>query len=329
MANTKIEGIMLSKILEIKNNSLKPVNIVLIPNPDTFLDLKAGPEKFHKHYQNLAPTRKEQEQCLAQINTQLCNHCLILCDFQYCNECNLIYNLPPLHMIYTIPEEKPISSCALESESTFNPDSNSNNNDNENNSFSSAQYGNKDNNNLDSNSNPKTYIALPDLTKAQELKWFSDNNKAKLISMRNRKELEITARGIQGFGSTSRIDVPVNMAEEEVIDKGEIISTRQLISISPYDQYILTVKNQAQLFEVEATICESEEIGLTNLYISGKSPKNIKILIYNNTGNIVEIPEGTIIGYLTIEIEDQWPDTIPDFLQLCGYMDITSQTIYG
>ncbi|KAG9305893.1 hypothetical protein G9A89_016545 [Geosiphon pyriformis] len=69
MANTKVAGIMPSKILKIKNNPLEPVNIVLILNPDTFLDLKAGPEEFHEHYQNLVPTKEEQKQHLAQINT--------------------------------------------------------------------------------------------------------------------------------------------------------------------------------------------------------------------------------------------------------------------
>ncbi|KAG9307528.1 hypothetical protein G9A89_003851 [Geosiphon pyriformis] len=137
MANAKIEDATPSEILEIKNNPPKPVNIVLVPNPNTFLDLKTGPEEFHKHNQNLAPTRKEQEQHLEQLNTRLYQHCLISCDFQYCNECDLIYNLPT-RIIYTIPEEeKPISSCALEAGSTFNPDSNSNNNDNKNNGSSS------------------------------------------------------------------------------------------------------------------------------------------------------------------------------------------------
>ncbi|KAG9306271.1 hypothetical protein G9A89_016175 [Geosiphon pyriformis] len=91
-------------------------------------------------------------------------------------ECyDLIYN-PPSCMIYTIPEEdEPITYCALELGSTFNPDSNFDNNDDKNNSSSSAQYVNKNNNNLDSNLNPETYITLPDLTKKQELKWFSNN----------------------------------------------------------------------------------------------------------------------------------------------------------
>ncbi|KAG9299189.1 hypothetical protein G9A89_013837 [Geosiphon pyriformis] len=152
------------------------------------------------------------------------------------------------------------------------------------------------------------------------------------MSVESRKELRITARGIQQFGSTSRIDVPVNMAEEEIVDKGKIISTRQTISILPYDQYMLAikreVKNQAQLFEAEATICESGEIGLTNLYISAKSSKNIKIPIYNTTGSVIKIPKGTIIGYLTTKVENQPPNHIPDFSQLCKYVDITSQTIY-
>ncbi|KAG9307137.1 hypothetical protein G9A89_016965 [Geosiphon pyriformis] len=69
MANAKVEGVMSSKILEIKNNSLEPVNIVLILNPDAFLDLEAGPKEFHEHYQNLAPIKEKQEQHLTQINT--------------------------------------------------------------------------------------------------------------------------------------------------------------------------------------------------------------------------------------------------------------------
>ncbi|KAG9294957.1 hypothetical protein G9A89_017751 [Geosiphon pyriformis] len=86
----------------------------------------------------------------------------------YVTTCNFIYNPPPC-MIYTIPEEKePIGSCASESESIFNPDLNSNNDDN--NGSSSAQNGNKNISDSDFNLNPKIYIALPDLSKKQELK---------------------------------------------------------------------------------------------------------------------------------------------------------------
>ncbi|KAG9306529.1 hypothetical protein G9A89_004726 [Geosiphon pyriformis] len=204
------------------------------------------------------------------------------------------------------------------------------------------QNGNKNNNDLYSDSNPKTYIAFSDLSKKQELKWFSNNNEdimpeqahntnagfdlrypgkdviklepysctcidlkvaleipattmvqlasrsslakkeinikrgiidaeyveniiamlqnnsekayiiepnkkitqtiflslikiVQLILMENRKKLGITAKEIQSFEFMNRIDVLVNMAEEKIIDKGEIISICQSIFILPYD----------------------------------------------------------------------------------------------
>ncbi|KAG9301009.1 hypothetical protein G9A89_018961 [Geosiphon pyriformis] len=69
IANAKIEGVMPSEILKIKNYPPEPVDIILIPNPDAFLDIKTGPEEFYEHYQNLALTKEEQEQFLEEINT--------------------------------------------------------------------------------------------------------------------------------------------------------------------------------------------------------------------------------------------------------------------
>ncbi|KAG9291009.1 hypothetical protein G9A89_012881 [Geosiphon pyriformis] len=434
MAITKIESALPEEIKTIKNNLSEPIELNWDAKPViNFLE----PEEFYEHYQNLTPTKEEQEQQLAQLNTRLCHYCLILSNFEYCDDCNLIYNLPPC-MIYMIhEEEEPISSCASESESPINHDSNSDNND-DNNSSSFIQNSNNNNNdsNSDSNSNTKykQYIALPDLSKEQELKWYSNNGEgimpermhntdaefdlkypekeaiklephlctcidlkialeilattivqlasrsslvkrgiidmgyirniitmlqndsekayiiepnkkiaqtiflplvriAQLILVGKKEKLGITARGIQGFGSTNRINVPVNMVEEKIVGQGEIISTGQAISISPYSQYILTIerkeKEQEQIFEAEANFCESEEIGLSNLHIPAKSYSHIKIPIYNNTGNVINISEKTTIRYLTTEIEDQPPNSIPDFPQLCGYVDITLQIIYG
>ncbi|KAG9285086.1 hypothetical protein G9A89_009897 [Geosiphon pyriformis] len=427
------------EIKMIKDNPLKPLELDWDAEPIINL---LDPEQFHEHYQELAPTREEQKQQLEQLNARLCQHCLIPCDFQYCDKCDLIYNPLP-HMIYMIPEkEEPISSCTSESELPINRDSNSNNND-DNNSSSSIQNGNDNDNDFNSDTNSNLnyvqYIALPDLSKKQELKWYSDNGEgimpecmhdtdaefdlrypeknaiklephsctcidlkialeilatimvqlasrsslvkrginirrgiidagyvgniitmlqndsekayviepnkkiaqtiflllvriAQLVSMGKREELEITAREIQGFGSTGRINIPVNMAEEKIVGQGEIISTGQAISIPLYSQYMLAIerkeKEQEQMFEAEATLCKLGEIGLINLYIPAKSYSSIKIPIYNNTGNVINIPKGTTIGYLTTEIENQLPNPIPNFPQLCRYVDITSQTIY-
>ncbi|KAG9301973.1 hypothetical protein G9A89_021017 [Geosiphon pyriformis] len=176
------------------------------------------------------------------------------------------------------------------------------------------------------NNSEKTYIIEPNEKIAQAI-FLPLVKIAQLMSVGNRKELEITARGIQGFGSMGRIDVPVNMAEEEIVGQEKIISTGQAIFIPLYSQYMLTIerkkKEQEQFFEAKANFCESGEIKLINLYIPAKNYSCIKIPIYNNTDNVINIPEGTTIGYLTTEIEDQLLNPIPDFPQLCGYVDIT------
>ncbi|KAG9288621.1 hypothetical protein G9A89_006722 [Geosiphon pyriformis] len=178
MAIAKIEEVTPKEIREIKNNSPEPIKLDWDTEPViNFLK----PEKFYEHYQNLASTREEQKQWLAQLNTRLCHYCLIPSDFEYCNDCDLIYN-PPSRMIYTIPEEEePISSCTSELKSPFDPNSNPNNNNDKNNGSSSVQNSNDNDNDINSDSNSDSnyeqYITLFDLTKEQELKWFSNNNK--------------------------------------------------------------------------------------------------------------------------------------------------------
>ncbi|KAG9307144.1 hypothetical protein G9A89_016972 [Geosiphon pyriformis] len=161
-----------------------------------------------------------------------------------------------------------------------------------------------------------TYVIEPNKKIAQAI-FLPLVRVVQLVSVGKREELGITARRIQGFRSTGRIDVPVNMAEEEIVGQGEIISTSQAISISSYNQYMLAIerkeKDQAQIFEAEVSLCELGEVGLINLHIPAKDYSHIKIPIYNNTGNVIEIPAGIIIGYLNTKMEDQLPNPIPDF----------------
>ncbi|KAG9301116.1 hypothetical protein G9A89_012499 [Geosiphon pyriformis] len=134
---------------------------------------------------------------------------------------------------------------------------------------------------------------------------------AQLVPVETREELGIITRKKNEFGFINRIEISVNMAEKKYL---AIIERK--------------IKDQPQIFEAEVIICKSGKIGIINLYIPAKSSKHIKIFIYNTTKEILKIPKETIIEYLCIEVEDQLPNTIPDFLQLCGYVDITSQTIY-
>ncbi|KAG9302369.1 hypothetical protein G9A89_011419 [Geosiphon pyriformis] len=182
------------------------------------------------------------------------------------------------------------------------------------------------------NNSEKAYTIEPNEKIAQAI-FLPLVKVANLMSVRTREKLKITARGIQGFGSMGKIDVPVNMVEEKIVGQGKIISTGQAISIPPYSQYMLAIekkeKEQHQIFEAELTLCKSGEIKLINLHIPAKNYSHIKIPIYNNTGNVIVIPARTTMGYLNTKIEDQPPNPIPDFPQLCEYVDITSQTIYG
>ncbi|KAG9292010.1 hypothetical protein G9A89_017909 [Geosiphon pyriformis] len=177
------------------------------------------------------------------------------------------------------------------------------------------------------NDSEKAYIIEPNEKIAQAI-FLPLVRVAKLVLVGKKEELRITARGIQEFGSMSRIDVPVNMVEEKIVGQEKIISTGQAISISSYNQYMLAIekkeKDQAQIFEAEASFCELGEVGLINLHIPAKNYSHIKIPIYNNTENVIEIPAGTIIGYLNTKMKDQPPNPIPDFPQLCEYVNITS-----
>ncbi|KAG9306624.1 hypothetical protein G9A89_004821 [Geosiphon pyriformis] len=154
------------------------------------------------------------------------------------------------------------------------------------------------------NDSKKTYIIEPNKKIAQTI-FLPLVKIAQLVLVRNREKLGITAKKIQRFGSMGKIDIPVNITEEEIVDQGKIISTGQTIFIPPYDQYIVgKIKEQNQIFEAEPTLCELGEIGLINLYILAKDYSHIKIPIYNNTGNVIVIPAGITIGYLSTEIED-------------------------
>ncbi|KAG9299109.1 hypothetical protein G9A89_020422 [Geosiphon pyriformis] len=116
------------------------------------------------------------------------------------------------------------------------------------------------------NNSEKAYIIKPNKKIVQAI-FLPLVKIAQLVLVGNRKKLGITAKGIQDFRLTGRIDVPVNMAEKKTIDKREIISTCQSIFILPYNQYIVViekkVKDQVQIFETEATLCKSGKIGLT------------------------------------------------------------------
>ncbi|KAG9287829.1 hypothetical protein G9A89_017424 [Geosiphon pyriformis] len=344
MASAKTEGMTISELLKIKNNPLFFPEPEYIQTFNVFGDIENDSEEFHKHYQQLTLTREEQEQC------KPINNCVL--------ELESIFN-PNSNSDNDDDKNNDSSSVQNDNSDNYN-DSNSDSNskqyimlpnfikeqelkwfsDNnkgimpkcthDTNAKFNLRYSGKDAIKLEPYLHT-SYIIEPNKKIAQAI-FLPLVKIAQLVSIRNKEKLGITARGIQEFELMSRINVPVNMTEEKIINKREIIFTCQPISILPYNRYMVIiekkVKEQIQIFEAEAKLCESEKIGLVNLYIPIKNHSHIKIPIYNNTEDIIEIPKEITIEYLTTEIKDQLPDIIPDFPQLCEYVDITSQTIY-
>ncbi|KAG9299188.1 hypothetical protein G9A89_013836 [Geosiphon pyriformis] len=69
MAYAKAESMTISKLLEIKNNPLSLPEPKYVQTFNVFGNIEDNSEEFYEHYQCLALTREEQEQCLEQLNT--------------------------------------------------------------------------------------------------------------------------------------------------------------------------------------------------------------------------------------------------------------------
>ncbi|KAG9290499.1 hypothetical protein G9A89_002474 [Geosiphon pyriformis] len=84
------------------------------------------------------------------------------------------------------------------------------------------------------------------------------------------------------------------------------------------------IQDQVLLFEASPEICSLADVA--NLYLPAKAHKHFKIPIHNLTEDVIEIPEGTLIGSISIDIQNpKKPQFIPDFAQLFLFCDITSQ----
>ncbi|KAG9304356.1 hypothetical protein G9A89_019918 [Geosiphon pyriformis] len=94
-----------------------------------------------------------------------------------------------------------------------------------------------------------------------------------LQSVNNREQLGKSERGMQGFGSTERFTVPVNIALNIQNKSHQILQLSQPITISPFEEhheiYICSKPTTTQqIFESNEQICLKHEISIPNVYIS-------------------------------------------------------------
>ncbi|KAG9293593.1 hypothetical protein G9A89_005596 [Geosiphon pyriformis] len=299
--------------------------------------------------QALNRLNEEQEQCLADLNIKLCDHCLIPCHFQYCDECNLIFNSSSriLYPITELPEPKEKKELLTKDMLFQEPNQ---------------------------TTKIEQYLMYSDLSKKLELKWYSNNDEGicpekahetntgfdlrylgqssiiialhSLIKIDLKITLEISVSTmIQVAFKSSLAKKKINKKEgiinakymENIIvmlqnnsDKSykiksykkiaqviflSLIKISQLAPVTTQEELGFTaqgikgfgsidqkIQNQALVFEANPEICSLTNIA--NLYVPAKAYKHFKIPIHNLTKDIIKIPEGTLIGSISSDIQN-------------------------
>ncbi|KAG9298373.1 hypothetical protein G9A89_005233 [Geosiphon pyriformis] len=83
-------------------------------------------------------------------------------------------------------------------------------------------------------------------------------------------------------------------------------------------------KKHTKPIQANPEICLLTDVA--NLYLPAKAHKHFRISIHNPTKNVIKIPEGTLIGSISLDIQNsEKPQLIPNFTQLFLFCDITLQ----
>ncbi|KAG9300302.1 hypothetical protein G9A89_011375 [Geosiphon pyriformis] len=161
------------------------------------------------------------------------------------------------------------------------------------------------------NDSKKTYIIDPNEKIAQAI-FLSLVKIAQLVLVGNREELRITARGIQGFRSTDRIDIPVNIAEEKIIDKGKIISilatTPETATLKYYQSIYTHCKQRFNIPDrievVKKSVYQYIENCINNYLFGNYNISKVRSNLYNN-----------LVYYSQLGTEDLNSETLATYFQ--------------
>ncbi|KAG9302280.1 hypothetical protein G9A89_008771 [Geosiphon pyriformis] len=133
------------------------------------------------------------------------------------------------------------------------------------------------------NNSEKEYIIEPNEKIAQAI-FLPLVKIAQLVLVKKREELRITAKGINGFESMSKIDVPVNMIEEEIVNKEEIIFTYPEIKVEHSIEDSLpggipVIKLRKKLTKLQFRKAMNKTITIESLIILQKTSTNTNLKV--------------------------------------------------
>ncbi|KAG9295340.1 hypothetical protein G9A89_013369 [Geosiphon pyriformis] len=287
-------------------------------------------DTFQNQYQELALTREEQEQQLVNLNTKLCNYCLIFCHFQYCDKCDLMFNPLPkiLYPINKLSKSKKEEELLTKDILFQEP----------NQTTKIKQYLTDADFDLRYSGQLLIIIAPHFLVKI-DLKIVLEVPISTMIQVVSRSSLAKKKIDLKEGIIDAKYMRNIIIESHEKIAQAiflPLVKIPQLVSNimvnfteeDSNQQYILKVdqkiQNQALVFETNPKICSLADIA--NLYLPAKAYKHFKIPIYNLTEDIIEIPKKTLIGFISSDIQNSEKlQLIPDFAQLFLFCDITLQ----
>ncbi|KAG9298371.1 hypothetical protein G9A89_005231 [Geosiphon pyriformis] len=140
-----------------------------------------------------------------------------------------------------------------------------------------------------------------------------------------REQLGKSNRGTQGFGSTERFTVPVNIALNTQKESHQILRLPQPITISPFGEHleIYTCPKPTttqQIFESNEQVCLEHNISIPNIYIP-EGTKKVQVTFYNSNNYPIILLNNLEIGVIHSNIfQQELPQTVPNFSKIIGHL---------
>ncbi|KAG9304430.1 hypothetical protein G9A89_019992 [Geosiphon pyriformis] len=146
------------------------------------------------------------------------------------------------------------------------------------------------------------------------------------LQLVNQRELlGKSKRGTQGFGSTERFTVSINIVLNKQKESHQILQLLQPITILPFGEHseIYTCEKPTtiqQIFESNKQICLEYNISIPNIYIP-EGTKKIRVTFYNPNNFPIVLLNNLEIGVIHSNIfQQELPQTIPDFSKIIGHL---------
>ncbi|KAG9286172.1 hypothetical protein G9A89_010186 [Geosiphon pyriformis] len=139
-----------------------------------------------------------------------------------------------------------------------------------------------------------------------------------------REQLGKSDRGTQGFGSTERFTVPVNIALNTQNESHQILRLPQPITILPFGEHpeIYTCPKSTttqQIFESNEQVCLEHNISIPNIYIP-EGTKKVRVTFYNPNNYPIILLNNLEIGVIYSNIfQQKLSQIVSDFSEIIGH----------